>query len=118
VQTSWRAAANPRGRKIAGALRPIAHSATVVDRDMTTVLQEGSADWICVPTPPDTPEPGSDVWRPDHDSVIQGGHAGETPTVDRIGISYMLMGEVGADFDHPADQPPEGKDWCEADSWS
>jgi hypothetical protein len=37
---------------------------------------------------------------------------GKTPTIDRIGISYMLMGEVGADFDHPEyDQPPEGKDW-------
>jgi hypothetical protein len=36
---------------------------------------------------------------------------GKTPTIDRIGISYMLMGEVGADFDDPrATQPPEGKD--------
>jgi len=31
---------------------------------------------------------------------------GKTPTIDRIGIPYMLMGEVGADFDHPeATQP-------------
>src|SRR5260370_40416574 len=37
------------------------------------------------------------------------------PTIDRIGISYMLMGEVGADFDHPEyKQPPEGKDWDRA----
>lgn len=38
--------------------------------------------------------------------------AGQTPTIDRIGISYMLLGEAGADFDHPeADTPPPGKDW-------
>jgi hypothetical protein len=29
-----------------------------------------------------------------------------------IGTSYMLMGETGADFDHPAiERPPEGRDW-------
>jgi len=40
---------------------------------------------------------------------------GKTPTIDRIGISYMLMGETGADFDDPsAKQPPEGKDWYRA----
>ena len=38
--------------------------------------------------------------------------AGKTPTIDRIGISYMLMGETGADFDHPElERPPEGKTW-------
>jgi hypothetical protein len=44
-----------REEKIADALRAapafIADSATVVDWDMTTVLREGSPDWICVPTP-------------------------------------------------------------------
>jgi len=37
---------------------------------------------------------------------------GKSPTIDRIGISYMLLGEAGADFDHPElERPPEGKDW-------
>jgi hypothetical protein len=31
---------------------------------------------------------------------------GRTPTIDRIGISYILMGEVGADFDHPEYKHP------------
>jgi len=36
---------------------------------------------------------------------------GRTPTIDRIGISYTLMGETGADFDHPEiERPPEGRD--------
>jgi hypothetical protein len=49
-----------REEKIADALRAapayIADSATVVDWDMTTVLREGSPDWICVPTPPGKPQ--------------------------------------------------------------
>jgi len=47
--------------KIADALRAapdyIADSATVLDWDMTTVLREGSPDWICVPTAPGEPWP-------------------------------------------------------------
>ena len=37
---------------------------------------------------------------------------GEAPTIDRIGISYMLLGEAGADFDDiSASEPPTGKGW-------
>jgi hypothetical protein len=40
---------------------------------------------------------------------------GKTPTIDRIGISYMLLGEAGADFDDfTATKPPAGKDWYHA----
>jgi hypothetical protein len=50
-----------REEKIADALRAapayIADSATVVDWDMTTVLREGSPDWICVPTAPGKLQP-------------------------------------------------------------
>ncbi len=108
----------PEDEKIADALRAapayIGDSATVVDWDMTTVLREGSPDWICVPTAPGKPQSAPMCGGP---TMIQW-HAGrtwETPTIDRIGISYMLMGEVGADFDHPEyKQPPEGKDWYHA----
>jgi hypothetical protein len=105
-----------REEKIADALRAapayIADSATVVDWDMTTVLREGSPDWICVPTPPGTPQPAPMCGDPTMISWFREVMQGKTPTIDRIGISYMLMGEVGADFDHPeAKQPPEGKDW-------
>ena len=75
-----------REEKIADALRAapahIADSATIVDWDMTTVLREGSPDWICVPTPPGKPPIGSDVWRPDNDSVVHAGRTGEN-TDDR-----------------------------------
>ena len=105
-----------REEKIADALRAapayIADSATVVDWDMTTVLREGSADWTCVPTPPGTPESAPMCLDPTFLQWFREFEQAETPTIDRIGISYMLMGEVGADFDHPeAMQPPEGKDW-------
>jgi hypothetical protein len=36
---------------------------------------------------------------------------GELRQLTGIGISYMLMGETGADFDHPEiERPPEGRD--------
>ena len=105
-----------REEKIADALRAapayIADSATVVDWDMTTVLREGSPDWICVPTPPGKPQSAPMCGDPTMIQWIMAVTQGRKPTIDRIGISYMLMGEVGADFDHPEyKQPPEGKDW-------
>ena len=103
-----------REEKIADALRAapayIADSATVVDSDMTTVLREGSPDWTCVPTPPGTPKPAPMCLDPTMVQWFRELEQGKTPTIKRIGISYMLMGEVGADFDNPmATEPPEGK---------
>jgi hypothetical protein len=108
-----------RDEKIADALRAapayIADAATVVDWDMTTVLREGSPDWICVPTPPGTPQSAPMCLDPTFLQWFMELEQGKTPTIDRIGISYMLMGEVGANFDDPmASQPPEGKDWYHA----
>ncbi|MFJ3762845.1 hypothetical protein [Streptomyces sp. NPDC090080] len=93
----------------------IAERATVLDSDMKTVLREGSPDWICMPTPPGKPGRGpmclDPTWMQFLEEVLQG----KTPTIDRIGISYMLIGETGADFDDfLAKQPPEGKDWYKA----
>ena len=108
-----------REEKIADAIRAapayIADSATVVDWDMTTVLREGSPDWICVPTPPGKPQPAPMCGDPTTIQWFTDVMQGKTPTIDRIGISYMLLGEVDADFDHPgATQPGEGKDWYHA----
>jgi hypothetical protein len=105
--------------KIADALRAapayIAESATVVDWDMTTVLREGSPDWTCVPTPPGRPWPAPMCNDPTMMQWFMEVNQGKTPTIDRIGISYMLLGETGADFDDPErKQPPEGKDWYRA----
>jgi hypothetical protein len=88
-----------REEKIADALRAapafIADLATVVDWDMTTVLREGSPDWICVPTPPGKPQPAPMCGDPTIIQWFKNVEQGKTPTIDRIGISYMLMGDVG-----------------------
>jgi hypothetical protein len=84
-----------REEKIADALRAapayIADSATVVDWDMTTVLREGSPDWICVPTPPGKPQPAPLCGDPTTiawfmEVVAQG----KTPKIDRMGFSHLL----------------------------
>jgi hypothetical protein len=108
-----------RDEKIADALRAapayIADSATVLDWDMTTVLREGSSDWTCVPTPPGKPWPAPMCLDPPFLQWFRDLMHGKTPRIDRIGISYMLLGEAGADFDDPsATQPPEGKVWYRA----
>jgi hypothetical protein len=108
-----------REEKIADALRAapdyIADAATVVDWDMTTVLRAGSPDWICMPTPPGKPHAAPMCGDPTMMAWLRDVTQGKKPTIDRIGISYMLMGEVGADFYHPEQkQPPAGKDWYRA----
>lgn len=93
----------------------IAETARVVDWDMKTVLREGSPDWTCVPTPPGKPTPGPMCLDPTWMQYLMEVSQGKTPTIDRIGISYMLLGETGADFDDlEATQPPPGKDWYRA----
>lgn len=103
-------------RRIADALRAapphIAAIATVVDHDMTTVLRPGSPDWTCVPSRPGAPWPNPMCGDPTTMQWFRELRAGTSPTIDRIGISYMLMGEAGADFDDAnATTPPDGQDW-------
>jgi hypothetical protein len=99
--------------KIADALRAapafISDSATVVDRDMSTVLREGTSEWTCVPSASGVPRPNPMCVDPTTMQWFQEIAQGRTPTIDRIGISYMLMGETGADFDHPEIERPRGK---------
>jgi hypothetical protein len=102
-----------REEKIADALRAapafIADSATVVDWDMTTVLREGSPDWICVPTPPGKSQPAPMCGDPTIIQWFKDVEQGKTPTIDRVGISYMLMGDVGVP-PHVMFVFPEGTD--------
>jgi hypothetical protein len=88
-----------REEKIADALQAapafVADAATVVDWDMTTVIRDGSPDWICVPTPPGKPQPAPMCGDPTLIQWFMDVEHGRTPTIDRIGISYMLMGDVG-----------------------
>ncbi|MDT5133955.1 MAG: hypothetical protein QOE41_3266 [Mycobacterium sp.] len=90
----------------------IADTATVVDWDMTTVLRKGTSEWTCMPTPPGNPWPAPMCGDPTTMQWFKEVSEGKKQTIDRIGISYMLLGEAGADFDHPElKRPPEGKDW-------
>jgi hypothetical protein len=97
-----------REEKIADAFRAapdyIADSATVVDWDMTTVLREGSPDWICVPTPPGKPQSAPMCGDPTMIQWFMELAQGKIPTIDRIGISYMLMGEVGIPIAKPGER--------------
>lgn len=102
--------------KIADALRAapphIAATATVVDHDLTTILRPGDPQWTCMPSRPGAPWPAPMCGDPTTMQWFRQWFNGETPTIDRIGISYMLLGEAGADFDHPeATTPPPGSDW-------
>jgi hypothetical protein len=76
------------------------------------VLRHGTNGWTCMP---DTPG------KPQHDPVcmdetmmkwMSATFAGRKPNIDRVGLSYMLLGEAGADQqDISAAKPPPGKDW-------
>jgi hypothetical protein len=99
----------------------ISAHATVVDwvdpriagkLDMGRVLRKGTNGWTCMPDIPG---------RPQHDpmcadepmmEILMDIIAGRTPTVKRVGLSYMLLGEArqgqGAG---PAKDPREVKEW-------
>jgi hypothetical protein len=75
------------------------------------VLREGSNGWTCMP---DRPAPSHNPACADQTMMkwMMAIMAGKRPNIDRIGISYMLQGEAGADVqDINAKTPPPGKDW-------
>ena len=99
----------------------ISEHATVVDwvdpgiageLEMGRVLRKGTNGWTCMPDIPG---------RPQHDpmcadepmmEILMDIIGGRTPTVKKVGLSYMLLGEArqgqGAD---PAKDPREVKEW-------
>ena len=75
------------------------------------VLREGSNGWTCMP---DRPAPRHNPMCADQTMMkwMMAMTVGKKPNIDRIGISYMLQGEAGADVqDINAKTPPPGKDW-------
>jgi hypothetical protein len=99
----------------------IAEKATVQDwptdqasGDITSgrILRQGTNGWTCMPDAPG---------RPQHDPAcldetmmkwMRAIHSGRDPNIDRVGLSYMLLGEARADpNDMTATKPPPGKDW-------
>jgi hypothetical protein len=106
---------------LAAAPAVIAEKATVRDwpadresRDLMggRVLRQGTNGWTCMPDAPG---------RPQHDPMcvdetmlkwMTAVFAGHEPHIDRVGLSYMLLGEARADpNDIHATKPPPGKDW-------
>ena len=103
--------------KIANALSAgpaaITEHATVIDgMPNGKVLRQGSNGWTCMPDVPG---------RPQHDPMcadetmmkwLMATLSGKKPDIDRVGLSYMLMGEArqgqGAT---PAKDPSQVKEW-------
>ena len=79
---------------------------------MERVLRQGSNGWTCMPDVPG---------RPQHDPMcgdetmmkwLKAVMAGEKPNIDRVGLSYMLMGEARQGQNvPPAKDPSKVKEW-------
>ena len=74
------------------------------------VLRKGSNGWTCMPDAPG---------RPQHDPMcvdettmkwLDATLAGKKPNIDRVGLSYMLMGEARQGLGAPKD-PTQVKEW-------
>jgi hypothetical protein len=97
----------------------IAEKATVIDwpADLKSgmhgrILRQGSNGWTCMPDVPGKPQ--HDPMCADETMMkwMMATLAGKRPNIDRVGLSYMLLGEAGADQnDISAKRPPQGKDW-------
>jgi len=117
---------HPDAWKITNALSAgppwIADDATVVELTMTTtagtpkvterVIRQGTNGWTCMP---DTPG------RPQHDPIcadettkkwLTAVMEGRKPNIDRVGLSYMLLGEARQGQNvPPAKDPATVRDW-------
>ena len=92
----------------------ISKDATIMDWQMRT-LRKGSTKWTCMPSRPGSPSSNPMCGDPDTMQFFVELRTGKASTIRHIGISYMLRGEAGADFDDvAAEKPPPGKDWYHA----
>ena len=86
----------------------VSKNATVVDLD-GTVLKEGSNGWVCMPgvrPGDDHPMCNDAVWS----KLMQAPGAGKDFSTDRIGISYMLQGDMNVSNSNPAATDPDNGD--------
>ncbi len=88
----------------------LAHQATVKDWD-GTVLKQGGAEWTCYPGPeqmPNSPMCFDAVWA-DWGPAWMNKKPFKT---DKVGLSYMLMGDDGGSNTDPyATGPTEDNEW-------
>jgi hypothetical protein len=97
----------------------IADGATIMDwptdvkhHEHGRILRQGTNGWTCMPDQPGVPQHNPMCADETMMKWILASIAGKKPNIDRVGISYMLLGEVGADIgDITATKPPAGKDW-------
>jgi hypothetical protein len=76
------------------------------------VLRQGTNGWTCMPDIPGKAQ--HDPMCADETMMkwMMATFAGREPDIDRVGLSYMLLGEALADpSDMAAKKPPPGKDW-------
>ncbi len=96
----------------------IAANATVMDWPADKehahgrILKRGTNGWTCMPDVPGVPQHNPMCADETMMKWIMASLAGEKPNLERVGLSYMLLGEVAADIgDLDAKKPPPGKDW-------
>ncbi len=92
----------------------VSSQATILDTD-GTVLREGTSDWICYPGIPLMsgdmhPMCNDAVWT----KLLKAASEGKPFMTDRIGISYMLMGDANVSNSNPgATDPNNGDVWVQ-----
>lgn len=94
-------------RAMSAAPPAISADATIMDND-GTVLREGSNGWTCLPnTMPDDRAPicNDAVWM----EMMQALGSQAEFVADRIGISYMLQGDIGAGVSNATPFHPDHK---------
>jgi hypothetical protein len=95
-----------RSQSAAGA--GISKDATIVDLD-GSVLQQGTNGWVCMPgvrPGDDHPMCNDAVWS----KLMKAAGAGADFSTDRIGISYMLQGDMNVSNSNPAATDPNNGD--------
>jgi len=75
----------------------ITKDATILDRPSKAggdyrVLRKGTNEWTCLPGDPTMPHDEPGCFDPAFLQFIKDAHAGRTPHIERVGISYMYAG--------------------------
>lgn len=86
----------------------ISHNATIMDVD-GSVLKQGTNGWTCMPgvrPGDDHPMCNDAVWT----KLMQAAGSGADFQTDRIGISYMLQGDMNISNSNPAATDPDNGD--------
>ncbi len=90
----------------------ISKEAMIMDVD-GSMLREGSNGWVCMPsvTPKDEiPMCNDETWM----ALMEAFMKGEPFKADRVGVSYMLQGDIPTNNDDPYDTTrDEGEPWVE-----